>query len=135
VLIAGALIISLVGVLLKWRAGKQRDWVRVPGKITLSEIHRGRYFDHVCEYSYAYGGVSYRGTRVRSLQISTNWRGPAERSAATYPVAADVEVWVDPENPGESVLEPGGHKWFLPFIFFLAGIFMVIGISFASHPG
>jgi hypothetical protein len=82
---------------------------------------------HVIDYTYSYKGALFQGNRLRSLQVLVNWRQPAEQSACAYPVGAAVEVFVDPQHPRESVLEPGGHSKFLPF--FLGFSSMAVGIG------
>ena len=129
ILIALGFIVVLSAVLLKRHAGRQNHWERVRGKVTRSEISRTRWYRHVIEYSYEYKGVTYRGDRLQSLQVSGNWPGPAGRSAAAYPVGAEVDVYVDPDYPCESVLKPGGHPGFVPFIVVFVIIFFGILLS------
>jgi hypothetical protein len=128
ILIVVGIVIVLVGAQMKAHVRKQLKWVRVPGTITSSSVHpNADEYRHYIEYTYSYGGVVYRGDRLRSLQITYNWRWPSERSASAYPVGADVDVFVDPEFPRESVLEPGGDPAFIPFFLTFAMIPFGIG--------
>ena len=90
-------------------------------------------YRHVIAYAYNYKGTQLQGDRLRSLQVLVNWRGPAERSVGAYPVGAAVDVHVNPEFPRESVLEPGGHSMFLPFILGFSSVAVGIGIWLISQ--
>lgn len=112
-------------------AQRQRQWMIVPGTIVNSAVRfEIRYFDPVVDYIYEVNGQRYGGWKIRSGMVHANWRGPADRLVSRYPKDAAVDVYVNPKNPQDAVLEPGGDWYFLPLVVFCAGLCSFIGISF-----
>jgi hypothetical protein len=132
ILVCVGLILACIAAAVKHSAQKQWKWERTTGAITHSgvQMSSGSFHPEI-EYRYEYRSCEYRSQRLRSLEITVNWRGPSEKIAAAYPVGAEVTVYVDPNYPREAVLEPGGHWGFLPFFFtfstgcVLAGVWLI----------
>lgn len=75
-------------------------------------------------YDYQVGGQAYQGERISYGEYGTGDSGRAQKIAAGYPEGAEVRVYYQPDDPQESVLEPGtgGVPWF----------FLAMGSAFAS---
>ena len=91
---------------------REMKWVPVNGRITLSgvePIDHGDSTSYVPElqYQYHYQGIDYINERVAPLEVLLNSRWSAESLARKYPRGREVAVYVNPRNPGQSVLEPG----------------------------
>ncbi len=103
-------------------AQASRRWPAVPGKVISanviyeapintdldSQYRRGSYRP-VIEYAYAVNGKSYRANhRVwgdESVAYTSSHR--AEAIVNDYPPERDIQVFYDPADPGNAVLEPG----------------------------
>jgi Protein of unknown function (DUF3592) len=125
-----AAVVSIgIAFTIKSRFRKQFHWLETPGVITQSEVK----FDTdeylpVISYEYTFQSRCFTGDTVRSGNLTYNWSGPAKRLCARYPQGSRVSVRVNPNNPSQSVLEPGGHAGFVPFVLVLA-TFMIIVAS------
>jgi hypothetical protein len=130
ILIALELGIATLGLALKARARRQHEWDRVDGTIVSSaaELYGDAYAPAI-EYVYTHKGREFRGTRVRSLEVLFNWRGPSARTALRFPKGSSVTVYVNPASPYDAVLEPGGDRWAVALFFILGGIPIVIGAA------
>jgi hypothetical protein len=91
-----------------------QHWLTAPGRVIETNVRRvgmsgGRYNHYVPEIVYAYsaGGSERRGNRLSFGTVSARSRGGGEAKLARYPVGGEVQVRYNPDNPDESVLEPG----------------------------
>jgi hypothetical protein len=103
----------------------QTRWREARGTIVKSEVaFDSEDYRPVVEYTYEVDGVAYRGGKIAfGPLIQFNWRGPAARAVARYPVGSVVTVYVDPANPRRASLQPGRDRNFRPFL--------IITIAFA----
>jgi hypothetical protein len=124
-----AALVLAGGMLLRLRVQGQRRWHRVEGRILDSSISLGEYWYPRVSYEYTHGNRKFRSERIRSLQIGMNWRAPASNDISRYPPGKLVTVYVNPNDPRSAVLEPGGHWWFLPFVFSISALLVFIGLS------
>ena len=88
------------------------DWPTAPGTVIKSgvgTIARGRRTDYVpaVDYTYTVGTAAHTGHRVHFTAFDRRAYDDAAAIAARYPVGATVVVHYDPQQPDESVLEPG----------------------------
>jgi hypothetical protein len=128
ILIALGLGITTLGLALKARARRQHDWDRVDGTITSSAAELfGDAYAPTIEYIYSHKGRRIRGTRVRSLEVLFNWRGPSGRTALRFPKGSSVTVYVNPASSYDAVLEPGGDRWAVAVFFIFGCIPIAIG--------
>ena len=98
----------------RYSAAQERRWERVTGKVLVSRIEfQWEDYQPIVEYVYRHNGIEYQGKNIRSHLVVYNFKRPAERLCARYPSGAPVEVYIDPNNPSRSVLEPGGDAWLL----------------------
>lgn len=106
-------------------AARARAWPTAPGRVEKSDVRSYESIDHDSTtsrsqtmyrpdvvYSYAVAGVQYHGDKVSSM--STNTDSVARRVAARYPVGTKLQVHYNPDNPGESAIDPR-----LPLAFWL----------------
>lgn len=108
------IVIPLLIAYARFTAGRERRWERVTGKVLVSRVDfQWEDYQPVVEYVYCHNGVEYQGKGIRSDLVTYNFKRPAERLCARYPSGAPVEVYIDPNNPRRSVLEPGGDVWLL----------------------
>jgi hypothetical protein len=87
-------------------------WKPVAGVIQESCVGKnddgdGTTYEAKLQYGYHYGGINFIGNRIAPLQVWSSLRWTAESFARKYPRGREVTVYVDPRNPGKSVLEPG----------------------------
>jgi hypothetical protein len=125
-------IAALVGAVLWSGARKQRDWETVQGTVCAGKVSWGwgdGFYHAEIEYAYSYRGRAYRGWTVRSPQGLVNWRGPSQRAVDKYPPGSAVTVFVNPENPWDTVLEPGGDPKFVVFIVFFSLFWLLFGLG------
>ncbi len=116
----------------RYSAGQDRRWERVTGKVLVSRVEfQWEDYQPIVEYVYCHNGIEYRGKKIRSHLVVYNFKGPAERLCARYPSGASVEVYIDPNNPERSVLEPGGDAWLLGVGVPVALLFIVLGALLA----
>jgi len=129
-LIALGVVIAGIALALKARALRQRAWRKVPGVVVSTDVKlvRENYAPAV-EYTYKVNGKMFRGTRIRSLLVTSNLRTFAQRVTSEYESGAALEVYVDPDCPAEAVLEPGGDPGFLLFMFAIALPLIAVGIA------
>jgi hypothetical protein len=93
---------------------KSRRWPQVEGTIVVSDLERSRDIDSgymyrpEISYRYTVADEDFVGSRARfGDALSLSWSAPAVRIVQRYKVNSRVRVRYDPDNPHESVLEPG----------------------------
>lgn len=141
---AFAFFIALFGLALHRQAALARRWPVVPGVIRLSGVETYRSADsdsgragplmheRKVAYSYHFDHVAYSGN---AGSISTSNPSPPRWQTRLfgmdYQNGAAVQVFVNPANPADSTLSPGGAAaWFL---WALALGFAVAAICTATH--
>ena len=99
----------LIAVITRRRSREQYQWPTARGTVVVSgvSLSGGGYFPNV-EYRYVHHGRSFYGIDLNTESVGRTRRSSAERIALKYPVGASVTVFMDPEDPQKSVLEPGG---------------------------
>ena len=123
--IAAGLGAALWGGLLLARARRTQRWPAVEGRIEVSEPQSPENdLLPLIEYSYQVQGRSYR--RRLEFPAGTFPQTPdfAAAYVRKYPVGRKVQVYVNPDDPQEAVLERGdqGGDWLI----LLAGLGAVI---------
>jgi hypothetical protein len=118
---AGCVLLLVTALLILWntyegfRIWQSESWQPAPGQVVSSRVEPGPWgqTSHaVVEYTYAVGKDQ---RKARNLRWATEYRllrSSAEAEAARYPVGAPVEVFYDPENSGDAVLERGMNRHF-----------------------
>jgi hypothetical protein len=114
------------------RAMSQTAWLKAPGSVIGAEVrYDGEMYYPSITYEYTYSSAKFTGTKFKSALLQYNWRGPSERVVQRFPKGASIEVYVNPDNPREAVLEPGGTAGYsfiivIACISILAGAFTII---------
>lgn len=99
------------GVLTNARVSE--GWPTVEGRVVRSEVDHstdaegGDSYTPEIEYEYTVDGLEYENNRVRFGENSYSSRRRAEEETGRYPVGRRVEVYYEPGDPDNSVLEPG----------------------------
>ncbi|HEY5706791.1 MAG TPA: DUF3592 domain-containing protein [Terrimicrobiaceae bacterium] len=107
-------------------------WPQVSGEITHSEItDSDSSYSPLVRYKYSVSDRSFAGERI-CFGLDRMFAGYkfAQRYTQRYPVGSPVAVYYDPDQPSQSVLEPGITKRaFIPMAFGLG--FAIFGGWFA----
>ena len=117
------------------------SWPTASGKVTRSEVEthsqsvrrRGsdgvrrssveEYYTADIEYEFTLDGVKHTGNQLTTVQGGNLATRPSvEKSLEKYPVGQTVVVSYNPDDPSQSVLEPGSWGGF----FALAGLSLVL---------
>ncbi len=141
------LLILLVGLgvlylMRGWFLGPIRagSWLQVPARVVESHLRRHESTDsdgHTSVtwkidilYEYEISGRHYRSNRFGFIGGSSSGRASKKDVLRTYPSGANIEVYVDPNDPTSAVIRPGwslSHLLLLiPVVLILVGI---IGLS------
>jgi hypothetical protein len=110
------------------RAMSQVAWLKVSGSVIGAEVlYDGEMYYPSITYKYTYGDAKFTGNKFKTVLLQYNWRGPSERVVQRFPKDASIEVYVNPDNPEEAVLEPGGTAGY-SFIIVIACISILAGV-------
>lgn len=133
-----ALLFALVVFGFQRTAARARKWPVAPGRVEKSDVHSYETIDRDEKtarqqtmyrpeviYSYAVAGVEYHGDKVSVSGVSTNLDGVARRVAARYPVGTELQVHYNPDNPGESAIDPRLPLAFWLFYLVPAGVLAI----------
>jgi hypothetical protein len=132
--LVGVVIGSIVFVF-GWRAWRLAEasvgWTPVDGEIVtaMDVVMRQRTetgtFHHAAEravrYRYRFGDRDFEGDRIRFKP----GRVAADADAAKYPAGRRVRVYVNPAQPGQSVLETGSD--FTNYLMMFVGALFAVG--------
>lgn len=134
-MLAGVMVISValamlgLALFMKHRAGAQSTWDQLPATIVASRIeYTNAAFPNI-EYEYVHEGRRFRGIQLRTLEVvRLDWAKSARRMIEKYPVGSAITVFVDPDNPSNSVIEPGGDPGFLHLWYAVTGFAALGGV-------
>jgi hypothetical protein len=131
-----ALLFALVVFGFQRTAARARKWPTAPGRVEKSDVRSYEKLDRDANtprsqtmyrpdvvYSYAVAGVQYRGDKVSGM--STNVESIARRTAARYPVGTALQVHYNPDNPGDSAIDPRLPLAFWLFYLVPAGVLAI----------
>jgi hypothetical protein len=141
IVFVGAIAIYL-GFISVQKAIQSTDWPSVKGKVVESGIRTERsmgtssgaasrvsYHANVV-YEYDVIGKLYTGRKVSYGEYGRENEVHATRISDKYPKGETVDVYYDPDEPAESVLEPGSHG--LPWLYIAIGFpFLLFGGALA----
>lgn len=126
-----AVSIAVFGVLLgEYRyAVASESWPSTQGEVLSSAVRRsGRTRWAAVRYSYRVGGKEMVGARVRYVApVALEW---ASTTVSRYPAGTPVTVYYDPEQPRESVLEPGRRA--AAFAAAVGANLLILGLAVAA---
>lgn len=126
-----------------WRAARTRRWPTAPGNVVSAEelqhqrpVPEGEgggtriHYEARIHYEYNVGRIHIGSTVVRLGPTETSSEQQAQATLSRYLPGQTVQVAYNPEDPTESVLEPGLH----PLDFTRLGVglvFLVLAFSMA----
>lgn len=79
-------------------------------------------------YHYKVHGANYSSSKVALLDLASS-SGRAQSIVQRYPDKAKVQVYYNPADPSEAILEPGSVAG-INFLYFFGGIFAAAGVFF-----
>ena len=136
VAIGGAIINYAVRTAAKAR--QSESWPSVEGEIAHSAVlyqtdaratdYRSAYKADI-SYRYKVNGRSYSSSNISHLDFSTSSTGRAQSIVQQYPDKSTVQVYYNPSNPSEAVLEPGSAGG-INLLYGIGGVFAAGGSLF-----
>lgn len=109
----GLLVFSVGPTVCDW--ARMRQWEPVPAQVESARLHKGRkargapYYAAVVRYRYQSEGTLYIGTRAAVDDTGDSSRSfhqqIVDRLQSAQRAGAPVQVWVNPQNPAESVVD------------------------------
>lgn len=109
----GLLTFSVVPTLYDW--SRMRQWQPAPAHVESVRLHKATMargaasYSVVVRYRYQAGGAVHVGTRASVNGAGDSWLGfhqqLADRLHSARQAGTPVEVWVNPANPKESVVD------------------------------
>jgi len=126
------------GLWQRFRELAPRKWPQIDGTIVNSTIKKqwldpGYQYVPIVEYEYSYGGKAYSSSKRRAGNYASGASEEAEAILSRYPVGGRVTVFVDPEDPDNSVLEFGATP--LSWICIILGVLVRAGAAGAARMG
>jgi Protein of unknown function (DUF3592) len=124
---AWLLMVGVPGVLVMLRmlrrARSEPGWIRIPGAVLESRIlNTAEGYLPTIRYEYNFEGDRHENSMFKSLVTASSSRSSSERVIRRYPAGANVTVYVNPNNPSDSVLEPMDSE--VPYYLGVAGFFL-----------
>ena len=121
------LVVGVPGIVVMLRtlesARSEPGWIRIPGVVLESRIlNTSEGYLPKIRYEYNFEGDKHENSMFKSLASTSNLRSPSERVIRRYPVGVKVTVYVNPNNPSDSVLEPMDSE--VPYYLGVAGFFL-----------
>jgi hypothetical protein len=98
-------------------AEASNSWPKTEGVIIHSSIEKNRSskgkatYSADIRYEFYVNDTLFEGSRVSFGNVSTSDSEDAKKKLRKYPLQKKVDVYYDPEFPGESVLIKGGNMW------------------------
>ena len=97
----------LHGLLRLFRLNPEASWSKVKGKIVVSEIEFSNdVYRSRIRYTYGFDGQVREGSRIAPLEAWSSFQSTAAYFVDKYRVGHGADVYVDPSDPRNSVLEP-----------------------------
>jgi len=138
------LIVALVFVFMIIRTSRKAHaterWNTTSGRILQSEVTSYRYRSHgssstmyqpTIQYEYVVNGQHLQSEHVRmGMAYGTSWTQPAQNVVDKYPAGAIVQVFYNPANPNEAVLEHsagGSNRILTCVVVLILGILLITG--------
>jgi len=108
------------------KAFNSNSWPTAQGVITRADISTSTSDEDIMyaaeiRYTYQIDGQEMHGSQVTFGDISTSNQRNAERAVGQYKLGSAVQVYYNPDNPLEAVLQPG----------FTGGLLLPLGIGAA----
>jgi Protein of unknown function (DUF3592) len=126
----------IVGILqLAWAASvglksfQASEWPTVSGTILASatrvdRVRGGSAYTPTVSYRYDFAGHPYEGSRITAMD-SAEGEQTVSTIVKAFPPGRIVDVYVDPKNPGYSLLKPG----FFAYLFFWTALALMATVA------
>jgi ribosomal protein L21E len=137
-------VMALVALAIQRHARQARHWPTVKGTIATSGLERFRsapednrrgriMFKAKISYTYSFNGMDYTGT-VASIsgEVSSTSDGAVQRWVKRYRDGQTVDVYVNPANPSESVLEPRARGIWVVWV--IVAVLWAMAVFVATRP-
>jgi Protein of unknown function (DUF3592) len=137
VIIAGVMLWQLI------KGMKSKNWPTAPGQVVASQVtvnvsydddgDRSTTYGADIMYRYAVDGYEYSGNRRTFTDYKSSNRNRAEKIVAQYAPGTAIQTYYHPDDPEDSVLEPGTNAvsfllLLLPLIFIGVGVAGLLGL-------
>jgi hypothetical protein len=140
----GSMIFLGVGLWMINKGIQSENWDKGTATITSSEIEKtesrskdaqgftqtSTSYSVRVTYAYTVEGNNYEGNTVGFGTMSHNERSDAQEELKSYPKGKTIDVYYDPENPSDSVLNKG--VFWPMYIVIVVMVIMLIGSIWAS---
>ena len=112
--------VAIWGVILRGRGEETLQWPTVRGKVYASRVVEERSRDADNEtmyrpeirYEYVVDGKEFAAKRLGLEDTPASWRSYADGIVARFPIGREVEIFYNPDDPSEALLEPrDAVKW------------------------
>jgi len=144
-LMIGGAIISFA-IRMAAKARQSLSWPSIEGEISHSAVlYQTNTTDRTAAptwkadiaYRYKVGGRNYSSSRISILDFASSSTSRAENIVSRYPDKSTVQVYYNPTDPSDSVLEPGSAggvnvAYLVGGLFAAAGLFFLI-MSMTGH--
>ena len=129
-LVASGAVFPALGVYVNSRASRQSLWAKERCRIVRSVVvNLYETYKADVQFEYTFSGAKLTGSTIKSGLLQYNWRSPAERLCAKYPVGSECTVYVNPANPDDAVLEPGGDKFSIVVVVLISAFLGLFGLA------
>ena len=128
-------IISYAEVREGWNSG---DWPQAKGVVLSSGVKHHEHsrkttginfrYSADVQYSYSVNGETYSNRRLAVAEEKWDFAREAKMAASSYPKGAEVVVYYRPDDPQQSMLQPGVRFSSLSGILIGAGLVIVFGL-------
>ena len=140
----GSMIFLGVGLWMINKGMQSENWDKGTATITSSDIEKtesrskdaqgftqtSTSYSVTVKYSYTVEGSNYEGNTVGFGTMSHNERSDAQEELKSYPKGKTIDVYYDPENPSDSVLNKG--VFWPMYIVIVVMVIILIGSIWAS---
>jgi hypothetical protein len=109
------------------RAKAQFSWTRVSATVVSSSLGIGGGFFPDIHYEYVHEGRRIRGLQFQTSPVAFATSRGARTIIAKYPVGTALQVFVDPSDPDNAVIEAGGDRKMLTLAYVIASFGLFAG--------
>jgi hypothetical protein len=121
------------------KAQQSLSWPSIDGEIAHSAVlcqpnsgtttAGGSTFKADIAYRYKVNGANYSSSKIALLDLSASGSGRAQSIVERYPDESRVQVFYNPADPSDAILEPGSTGG-IKFLYLVGGIFAAGGFFF-----
>lgn len=137
----GGVVFFFMFVLPMMNVQGAKTWIPVDATITHSEVEVHSSSDSTTysidiKYEYEYEGQTYTGDRYHFMTGSSSGRQSKQDVVDDHPVGENVKIYIDPNDPSNSVInrEMTSDFWYglIPLAFVLVGLGLAVGSLFVN---